>query len=76
MIGFSLGQYSFYNIQALQEAGKVNQPNYSGVLEAGYRVQITDFAYFQPYIQYIIKPNGTDNVENATILGFTSGVTF
>jgi len=76
MVGFSLGQYSFYNIQSLQEAGKVNQPNYSGVLEAGYRVQLAEFVYFQPYIQYIIKPNGTDNVENATIIGFTSGVVF
>jgi carbohydrate-selective porin OprB len=76
MVGFSYGQYSFYNIESLQNAGKVNQPNYTGVLEAGYRVQITDFAFVQPYLQYIIKPNGTGAVENATILGFTSGVTF
>ncbi|MDD5198441.1 MAG: carbohydrate porin [Terrimicrobiaceae bacterium] len=76
LIAFSFGQYSFYNIQTLQEKGTVNQPNYTAVLETGYRVQITDFAYFQPFLQYIIKPNGTDNIENATILGFTSGVIF
>ena len=31
---------------------------------------------FQPYIQYIIQPNGTGAIENATILGFMTGITF
>lgn len=76
MIAFSYGQYSFYNIESQQNKGNVNQPNYSGVLEAGYRVQLAQFVYFQPYIQYIIQPKGTGSVENATVLGFTSGVMF
>jgi carbohydrate-selective porin OprB len=76
LLAFSYGQYSFYNIEALQDSGKVNQPNYSAVLEAGYRVQLAEFVYVQPFVQYIIKPNGTGNVENATILGFQSGVLF
>ncbi len=70
------GSYSFYNIQALQDRGVVNQPNYSIVLEWNYRIQLNKWAYFQPMAQYIIQPNGTGAVQNATVLGFTYGLTF
>ena len=55
---------------ALQERGNVNQPNYTAVLEVDYRMQINKWAYFQPFVQYFIQPNGTGAIENATILGF------
>ena len=76
MAAFSYGQYSFYNIQALQQQGNVNQPNYTGVLEVDYRIQLNKWAWVQPYLQYIIQPNGTGAIENATILGVMAGVTF
>lgn len=76
MFAFGYGQYSFYNIQNLQEGDVVNQPNYSMVLEWDYRIQVNQWAYFQPFVQYIIKPNGTGAVENATVLGFQTGVIF
>jgi len=76
MAAFSFGQYSFYNIEALQDAGNVNQPNYTAVLELDYRIQINKWAFFQPFFQYIIQPNGTGAVENASILGFETGVVF
>jgi len=76
MFAIAYGAYSFNNIQALQAEGRVNQPNYTLVLEWDYRLQINDWAYFQPFIQYIIKPNGTEAVQNATVLGFSYGVTF
>jgi carbohydrate-selective porin OprB len=76
MAAFSFGQYSFYNIEALQEAGNVNQPNYTAVLEIDYRIQINKWAFFQPFFQYIIQPNGTGAIENASILGFETGLVF
>jgi carbohydrate-selective porin OprB len=76
MAVFGFGQYSFFNIQALQAAGNVNQPNYTAVLEVDYRIQINKWAFFQPYLQYIIQPNGTGAIENATVLGFETGVIF
>lgn len=77
LVAFSYGQYSFNNIEALQAEGDPNQPNYTAVLETGYRVQLSDFVYFQPFLQYIIKPNGTDaKSANATVLGFSTGVVF
>ena len=41
-----------------------------------YRIQINEWAYFQPFVQYFIQPNGTGAVQNATILGFTYAVAF
>ena len=72
----AVGNYSFYNIEDLQDTDVVNQPNYTVVLEFDYRFQINKWAYLQPYIQYIIQPNGTGAVENATVLGFQTSVTF
>ena len=46
------------------------------MLEIDYRIQINKWAFFQPYLQYIIQPNGTGAVQNATILGFTYAVVF
>ncbi|OJV03186.1 MAG: hypothetical protein BGO12_20850 [Verrucomicrobia bacterium 61-8] len=76
MFAIGYGSYSFYNIQALQESGNVNQPNYSMVLEWDYRLQINKWAYVQPFAQYIVKPAGTGAIENATVLGVQTGVVF
>jgi carbohydrate-selective porin OprB len=77
LLAFGYGSYSFSNIENLQEnVGNVNQPNYTAVLEAGYRIQLNKWLYTQPFVQYIIKPNGTGNVQNATILGVQSSVIF
>lgn len=46
------------------------------VIEIDYRVQINTWAYFQPSAQYIIQPDGSQNVANAAILGFFAGLTF
>jgi porin len=45
-------------------------------LELGYRVQVTDFAYVQPDVQYIVRPGGTGNIPNAVIVGAQIGLTF
>lgn len=76
MIALGYGSYSFSNIENLQDEGNVNQPNYTMVLESGYRFQINGWAFVQPFVQYIIKPNGTGNVQNATVLGILAGVNF
>jgi porin len=47
---------------------------YEAVLEFDYRLQVTKFAYVQPFLQYLIRPNGTGLVENATVLGLQMGV--
>jgi len=76
MVAIGYGSYNYNNIQNLQDAGVVNQPNYTAVIEGGYRVQINTWAYVQPFVQYLIQPNGTGAVSNATVLGFTTAVLF
>jgi len=76
MFSLAYGSYSSYNIENLQNTGNSNQPNYTMFLEWGYRIQINQWAFFQPFLQYAIQPNGTGAVENATILGFYTGVNF
>jgi len=45
-------------------------------LELGYRAQVTDFAYFQPGVQEIVRPGGTGNVRDAFIIAAQLGLTF
>jgi len=73
---FALGEYSDDQILARRAAGQTIQQTTESVLELDYRVQLTEFAYMQPFLQYIIRPNGTGVVRNATVLGLHMGVNF
>ncbi|HEU4677934.1 MAG TPA: carbohydrate porin, partial [Terrimicrobiaceae bacterium] len=68
-IVFGYGNYSFYKIVAENARGVGTHQTYEAVLEFDYRLQLTKFAYVQPFLQYLIRPNGTGLVENATVLG-------
>jgi porin len=50
--------------------------NYSFYKQLADRIQVNKWFYAQPVLQYIIRPNGTGLVENATVLGFQLGVLF
>ncbi len=58
--------------------GGVGSPSkdYTAVIEGGYRYQLNGWSYVQPFFQYFSHPNGTDAVQNATVLGFVVGVVF
>jgi carbohydrate-selective porin OprB len=75
-VAFSYGNYSYSKIVAEEDAGKFVHQTYEAAVEIDYRVQLTKFAYVQPFWQYIIRPNGTGLVENANILGLHMGVNF
>lgn len=71
VFAFSYGDYS----QQYSNSKKADY-NYTAVLEGGYRLQVNPWAFVQPFVQYIIRPNGSDNVKNAAILGAYFGVDF
>ena len=75
-IAFGFGDYSYDQILSRRDAGVQVQQTMEAVLECDYRIQITKFAYVQPFLQYLIRPSGTGLVENATILGVHMGVVF
>ena len=74
-VAFAYGNYSF-NKQIADEARGRTPQIYEAVLEFDYRIQVNKWFYAQPVLQYIIRPNGTGLVENATVLGFQLGVIF
>jgi carbohydrate-selective porin OprB len=75
-IAFAYGNYSYYKIVAQEDAGVNVRQTYEAVVEADYRVQLTKFAYVQPFWQYIIRPNGTGVAQNANVFGLHMGVNF
>ena len=52
------------------------EPQDTALLEAGYRIKLNGWSFVQPFAQYIVQPNGTASVANATILGVFVGVDF
>jgi porin len=84
MFGIAFGQYS----DKVQDAARNNKnkktkksqplpvPENTTFLEAGYRIKVSGWSYVQPFVQYIVQPNGTTAVANATILGLFIGTEF
>ncbi|PTX96286.1 hypothetical protein DB345_10905 [Spartobacteria bacterium LR76] len=74
-VAFAYGDYSDVKADVNESRGQPIQ-SYEGVLEFSYRIQINQWAYVQPDLQYIIRPGATGNIANATVLGFQLGVNF
>jgi porin len=75
IFGFIYGNFSSNYSNTIIDTGGGN-PTAETVLEWGYRIQASQFAYIQPDLQYIIKPYGTGNIPNAVVLGMQFGLTF
>jgi porin len=75
IFGVIYGNFSGDYAQSVSVPGQ-SSPDYELVFEWGYRVQLTNFAYVQPNIQYVIQPGGRSDIPNALVLGAQIGVTF
>jgi porin len=75
VLGVVYGKFSNEYARSVNDVGG-GYPDYELVFEAGYRVQLTPFAYVQPDLQWVINPGGTGNIPNALVLGAQMGVTF
>ena len=75
MLGMAYGNFSDDYAETVAQTG-AGSPSYELALEAGYRFQITKFAYVQPNLQWIINPGGTGNIPNALVLGAQMSVSF
>jgi porin len=55
----------------------IGAQNNETVLELTYRFRFrNNSVFFQPDIQYVIKPGATGNIKNALVLGFQIGFNF
>jgi porin len=75
VFGVAYGKFSRDYARAVSSAGG-GYPDYEIVLEWGYRIQLSDFAYVQPDIQWVMNPGGTGTIPNALVLGAQMSVTF
>jgi porin len=75
VFGVVYGKFSTDYARATEEVGG-RTPDYELVLEWGYRVQLSEFAYVQPDVQWVMNPGGTGRIPNALVLGAQMGVTF
>lgn len=66
-IAVAYGQYS-----DVAGPGKTGE----GLLEFDYRLQFNKWLFAQPFVQYLIRPGGTGDVANATVIGLHLGVIF
>ena len=75
LFGIAFGEYSEKQQARARKKG-TEEPQDTALLEAGYRIKINGWSFVQPFAQYIVQPNGTTSVANATILGLFMGVDF
>lgn len=75
ILGVAYGNFSSSYAEAVSANG-IGNPNYELVYEAGYRINFTKYAYFQPDLQWIINPGGLGSTPNALVIGAQTGVIF
>ena len=75
ILGFIYGHFSSDYANTISASGG-GYPTAEKVLEWGYRVQMSKFAYIQPDVQYIIDPYGTGNIPDAVVVGAQFGLIF
>jgi porin len=73
--GLIYGRFSREYARTVAASGNGN-PKYELVAEAAYRIQLTKFAWIQPDIQFVNKPNGTGRIPDAVVIGAETGITF
>ncbi len=73
--GVIYGKFSGDYARTVKAAGN-GDPDYESVIETGYRIQLTKFAFIQPDIQWVIRPSGTGRIPNALVIGAEMGITF
>ena len=75
IFGLVYGKFSNNYARTVAAAGN-GYPQYEMVLEWGYRINFTKFAYVQPDLQWVINPGGTGRIPNALVLGAQMSVVF
>jgi porin len=73
VFGVAVG-YGHLSHNALDNEGRSN-PGYEIVLETTYQIELATWLSFQPDLQYVIHPSGT-NIANALVLGARTTLSF
>ena len=76
LLGVALANGSYSQSQRQATPAAAMQQTYEGVLEFEYRYQVNRWSFVQPFLQYVIRPDGTGAVANSTVVGLHFGVVF
>jgi len=82
IFGVIYGKYSRDYASMIRNENKGNlardvwNPRYELVLEGAYRFQLSHFAFFQPDMQWDVRPGGIGSIPNAIVAGAEAGITF
>ena len=52
------------------------QPDFEATIELVYRYQVAPWFSIQPHAQYVVQPGGTDDIDDALILGVRTNIAF
>ena len=74
-LGIANGWFSDKIRNAQHRAG-VEKQSTETILELNHQIQITPAIYVRPDLQYVIKPNGFSDIDDALVIGFEAGITF
>lgn len=75
IFGLIYGRFGSDYAETVKATG-ATKPTRETVFELAHRFQLTKFAYFQPDLQIVSRPNGTDDIKDAVVLGAQIGVSF
>ena len=75
IFGFLYGQFSRDYAQNIVSQGGGN-PNHEMIVELAHRIQVVKYTFFQPDMQWDLKPAGTSRIPNAFVLGAEIGISF
>jgi porin len=75
IFGYIYGNFSEIYGRTVKAAGN-GVPTFESVVEGGYRIQVTKFAFVQPDLQWVIRPGGTGRIPNALVIGAEMGFSF
>jgi porin len=75
VFGVAYGSYSS-DLRAQQRSQGQATEFYEMVLEWSYQIAVTDCAWIQPNVQYIVNPGATGTIPNAWVLGAVLNVNF
>jgi porin len=75
----AFGVYNAWFSDALSDAraeAGLERQDTETTLELNHQFQITPAVYFRPAVQYVISPNGQDDIDNAFVVGFETSIIF
>jgi porin len=76
-VGFAVASGFFsQDLRDAQRENDVPRQYAETILELNYQYQATQYFYLRPDIQYVVDPNGYDEIDNAFVIGFEAGITF